>query len=462
MEESDFTGLFLQEVNSKRDELINYFKVTSSDPSTVPVTEYIQRKLIEVWKSLSSDYIEKLRDEKDKLRIIAVDSSLYGRFYAQGKALYIIRSVAVSRQKSLRHLIIEYDTSTHSRNVSRTMKLLAESSEYLVALKALSQIPKEDPTVIVLDGSLYTRLIHTPMEFNVDRNRDAYIKALSSFLLLYAEASSREVPIIGIAKDSLSEHLRIVLIKEAISDILEVLVDKGIKVPNNTIRETSSIVEFFNYCERLVRKLENRYKKLEEIALLRKFIDELKHRHSDYNLLMSFNLPPGFSLPLLVGCMRGKCYRRIKKLKEYGILKFVTKIWKNTLKELDDFHAREFIAEASKLLLNLIKLPPLYVLYILPEQRALPLRIELLLPNTINDISFFSFRNVRFTSLPSQVLDMVLNVVLNNYADMSVYNTWLFAAHRIAKISLKEFQAYEAYLRNLGLDLIPRRRIWLG
>ncbi|MCD6510333.1 MAG: DNA double-strand break repair nuclease NurA [Thermoprotei archaeon] len=452
MEDYDFASLFLSEVEHKKHELLKYFALKDGMYSAI---EYLRRKLLRHWISIESDRIRKAQERAKSINVIAVDGSLQGNFYAHGRALYVIRSVAFSTSGSERYLTVEFDASTRSKSVISAMRLLAERCEYEVALKMLSHMSHTTPSAILLDGSLYTRLVHLPAEIAVDRNKTAYIRTMRSFLELYTEASRLGIPILGISKDSLSEHLRLALLREAIVELLTVLAERGVIEPK-ALKSAMPLRQLLRMCASYVDK--HMHNSLES-SIIRELLSDLKHRRSDYAFLMTLHLPPGHSSPLLVGCLRRRCVKRFRELEERGILEFVTRRWRSSADERGS--SQKFIAEASQVLMRLRRIPALYILYVIAEPGAIPIRVEIL-PPVEKSPSFFSFENVRFTSIPEDLLERVLDVVLGGYADVTIYNTWLFAAHRLAKISSKEFQAYEAYLRNLGLNLIPRRRIWLG
>ncbi len=456
MEFNDGAELLLKELDSVKDELIEYFSVQPRDPSRLELSK-LARSL---WVRLPEERILKAQAEASSLGVIAVDSSLQGEIYAHGRALYMLRSVAVSPWETRCILKVEFDASTKSRSITSVMRLLAETLEYKAALQLLRNTPPNSRTVVLLDGSLYVRLARTPVEYLVDRHRDAYLIAMEAFLELYEEALKRNAVIVGISKDSLSEHFKLALTRELICGILtqELSGKLSSKLAELPLTKLLSLTKLALGKESLSSNSKR---------MLRSLLRELHRRHSDFSFIMGLDVGTGFSTPMLLGCLRTRCLRRFNMVVKHGVVEAVRIIWRRHIRALQSLgtpsEARLFIRRASRILLSLKQIPAIITMYVMPREHDIPLRVDIL-PTTESPSlpSFYEFRNVRFTSANLDRLNLVLDIVLGGYADPRVYNTWLYVAHRAAKLTKKEFTALESFLRGVGLNLIPRRRRWVG
>ena len=440
----DFVDIFINEVNEVKDMLMNYFSLDT--PQDI-IEERVRYEFLSHWISL--ERLLSIDDHKlDEYSIIAVDSSYQGSWYAHGKALHIIRAVAIDdRGRTFRHLMLEYNASQRPRTISNVVKLLAEASEYNVCLKAVRDIDK--PPIVLLDGSLYSRLAHPPVEYLADRHKHVYIETMRSFIELIDEVGKKGGILVGVVKDSTSEHLRLAILKNIILSFLPELEDVALE---------GSISKLFKMTSKELRKIDDDHVK----KALRKLLNKLRFRESDYSIIMRYAERAGFTRPLLVGCLRSKCFKKFTFIEKVGILSFVLKTWKRHMKTLDKDSREEFKREACSVMLKLKSIPAIFTSYVLPRANELPLRIDVLMPQ-LELKRFFFFNNVNFVNEepPSEIF-LIVKKIVNDYADLTMYNPLLFAVHRMAKITRREFKLYEIALRNMGVNLIPKRRVWVA
>ncbi|RLF17013.1 MAG: hypothetical protein DRJ66_01885 [Thermoprotei archaeon] len=437
----DFVDIFIEEINKMKNDLIEYFNISS--PRNL-IESRIEYEFTSRWLSLDDVKDKGSHDELDKYTFIAVDSSYQGSSYAHGRSLYVIRSIAIdSGGRTYRDLTLEYNASQRPRTLSNVVKLLAESSEYRVALRAIRStngIP-----VVLLDGSIYTRLVHLPTEHPADRHKDVYLRAMQALINLIDELRSRKGLLVGIVKDSTSEHLRLALIKSTIISLLS----------DDDLLQKDSISAFFKTVRKKIARLDDNEIK----RIIRDLLRRLRFRESDYYVIMRYAKKPGISRPLILGCLRSRCLKKFHIIEKRGVLNFVTRTWRRHIEELGD-DKEKFIKEACKTLLRLKTIPVIFTTYVLPRFGEPPLRVDVLVPEVRK--SFFSFHDVNFVREIPEYVKLVLNRVIDDYVDVTMYNPLLFAAHRLAKITKREFKLYEIALRNMGVNLMPRRRMWVA
>jgi len=440
----DFVDIFVKEVSEVKDKLMSYFSLDA--PQDI-IEERMRYEFLSHWIPLEE--LPSIDDHKlEEYSIIAVDSSHQGSWYAHGKALHIIRAIAIDdRGQLFRQLTVEYNASQRPRTISNIVKLLAEASEYDACLKAVRSTDKRP--IVLLDGSLYSRLAHPPVEYLADRHKHVYIETMRVFTELVDEVRTKRGILVGVVKDSTSEHLRLAILKNVILSFLPGLEE---------VAYGESIFQLFKAVSKEMRKLGDEHVK----KTLRKLLNKLRFRESDYSIIMRYSRNTGFTRPLLVGCLRSRCFKKFAFIEKEGILSFVLKTWKRHMRTLNKIDVEEFKREAGKVLLKLKSLPVLFTSYVLPRTNELPLRIDVLVPR-LESKRFFSFNNVIFVNreLPSEVL-LIVKKIVDDYADLTMYNPLLFAAHRMAKITRREFKLYEIALRNMGVNLIPKRRVWVA
>ncbi|RLF25110.1 MAG: hypothetical protein DRN15_00170 [Thermoprotei archaeon] len=460
---SSFIDLVTEEISRRREELFRYFNSALEGET---LEHLIEMKFKEHWMPLPSA-------SEEELQVIAVDSSYVGRIYAHGRSLHIIRSVAVSSSGDIeRDLRVEYNASTRPRTITNLVRMLAEGLEYEVAERLLRRL-QQGNVLVLLDGSLYSKLVHVPSEFKVDRNKDAYLTCMDSFLRLCKRASDLGALIVGVAKDSMSEHLRLYLYLEVAHDLLSSMMTKlRVRGENPAMLKTLEAVlkvwsllpipQRVAFLRKLVKAQGLGAYVMNELSLLAELITDLGRRESDYHLLMRFAKSEGCSKPLIIGCLRKRCREKFECLNEKGVVKFVEDTWPLTIRELERSPSRlkEFKTWAGRVIMRTKELPAIITFYVLLRKGDIPLRVDIMVPS--QDLpKFYSFHNIIEAKVNSGIIERILMMLVKGYADTSVYNIWLFSAHHIVKMSRDEFEALENALRNMGIMLIPRRRMLL-
>ncbi len=428
----DYIKLFIEEFKAKNDIIRKYFdNERISARGLINIIKDVVRNL---WRPITSEELG------DKTAIISCDSSFIGNIYYSGKALFIIRALAISNVDLIsRKFKLEFDYSSNTHILFNVMEALAEELEYECILDIIRKLNVK--TLVIIDGSLYARL-SKPLKpvRNIERNRLAYVKSLLKFVELYQEVKRKDGIIVSISKDTLMDHYKLYILNLILSDIMGVEVkypvtrDKIISMLRSLHTSKASYKEILEYCLKLMSKSIN-----------------------DISIIHSCNLNQGFLTPIMLGCMVRETLRNYRLIELKGCFSYFKDFISSG--EEKTLNANIFL----KAYLTLKNMPPIILTYLIPPARDSPLRIEILDPNLHSKHNtFLRLKGIIPCMSYVDKLKPILYVLSKCYVSPKVYNLWLYLAHKNVKITVEEYKVYEEYLKKSGLNLSPRRRIKIG
>ncbi|MEM2152239.1 MAG: DNA double-strand break repair nuclease NurA [Candidatus Bathyarchaeia archaeon] len=391
-----------------------------------PLEEDFRKHMINHWAPLEdlNSFFVNLKD----LNVMAVDSSVYTNLLSSGGLLYIIRSMSMQRDIAAAKRI-DIDVIFSKDKISNVYELIAAKTELLEFEVALEAIKNGfDGDAILIDGSLYGRASHIPLEPRVEEERDLllrYFKVYKSLLDLCRESN---ILLMGVSKESRSTFYRDYLLHLIFNERLNAL---SINTENKRLlREI-----FFQILDSERVALERFYglkkKYGGDLNPVEMILWELASSRPDYQLIMSCVSSIGYAYPMLLG----PTIRMAKRLKEYQ--KDPEGYVKKYFPRLSMERGERFIQWASEVLRDISELPSFVSFYLLLDWRDSPIRI---------DIPFYD-KMLFEVDWPEPIefnVEDVLKIMVTGYCGLNAYNIWLKNVDE--KVRLKRKVVDEIYL----------------
>lgn len=431
-----FLDDFAYLVNSKKESMRE--KIFKGKPS--PLGEVFRRYVDSVWVSLSD--LEEFSVNTGQLDVLAVDSSVYTNLLSTGGVFYIVRSMAVQKDVVCKKL--ETDVIFSKDRMRRIRELITAKMELLefeVALEALRKGFNGD--AILLDGSLYGRAAHVPIETRVEEERDVLLRYFQVYKELLDLCNKSNVPVVGVSKESRSTFYRDYLLSLMFDEKLEELdVDVDDK---KKLRDV-----FFEVLDRervafeRFSKLKERYgNKLETVELI---LEELACSRPDYQLIINFAATVGYTQPLLLG----PTIRMARRLKEYkgNPRKWVRNHFPHLTREKGD----DFVNWASQVVGSIVDFPSFISFYILLDPKDSPIRI---------DMPYYgkSMLEVGWPETVKADVGDLLRIMVTGYCGLNAYNLWLKNVDEKVRLRRRVVDGiYVPYLEKLFKEKIIRSR----
>lgn len=356
------------------------------------------------------DEISKYSAGTGDFSVMAVDSSVYTNLLSTGGIFYVIRSLAVCRDQEKK--LLETDAFFTKASFLESQLFVGrkmEMFEFLVAIDALKSGFK--CCSILIDGSLYGRVSHVPIETKVEDQRLVLLHYFQVYRELLDLCKSEKILLMGVSKESRSTFYRDYLLKLIFEETLKSL-NSSIDVADlhrlkpifaETLDDEKSALRKFG-------KLHNKYgKKLDSVAVI---LEELISSRPDYQLIMNYAQTPGYTQPLLLG-PSARMARRLEACWK-DPARYVRAHFPATVRE----KGKDFVDWASNILLNIAGFPGIISFYLLLDVRDSPIRIDLPCWD----------HNFARTGWPKPIdfnVDEVLKVMVTGYCGLDCYNLWL-------------------------------------
>ncbi len=360
--------------------------------------------------------------EPSKFSVLAVDSSSQHVVTSNGGIFYVVRALALSRDVEYRELVSDFDyTSDPSHSMSDVISRKMEWLEHKAALNALKA---NFDGVILLDGSIYGRLAHIPMETGYVNDRAFmldYFDTVSSFLEM---CRARGIPVIGISKESRTAFFREFLIKTLACEIDGISTERVEKILSLALDN-----------KRIAIKELEKLEKETGVTELRKLVEELFARKPDFQLILSCAETAGYTKPLLLGpSIRWKRFYERMLRDPVGLIRSNFPV--SSRDERDGRYGR-FLDRAMKVVQKILELPSVVSFHILPALNDTPMRIDV--PAWVFGIDT-KLSEVGWPEPVDVNVDWILELVSAGYCGLENYNIWLSAVDRKVKLSREVFE----------------------
>ncbi len=179
---SEFLDLYIQDLHSKAKQIMEAYSRIAQQHTI----EYIRREFYEHWITTSFP-----KTSPDKLKVLAADSSSRHYITSNCGIFCVARALAVTNSGEYRKVFTMFDydpTEKYGVIIGRIMEWL----EHEVVLEALNN---GFEGYVLIDGSIYGRLAHVPLETHFTHHRDIMIKYFETLVkLLNKHSQYQRIP----------------------------------------------------------------------------------------------------------------------------------------------------------------------------------------------------------------------------------------------------------------------------
>jgi hypothetical protein len=432
----EFLEEFASSIGNKKEVLKE--KILRGKPN--PLQDTFRKHFEPFWKPLENT--GEFASNLSELGVTAVDSSVYMNPLSTGGIFYVIRSLAVCKGKEQKKLETNvFFTKSGLLEAHYYIGTKMEMLEFQVVIDALRSGFKCN--AILIDGSLYGRAMHVPVETKIEEDRTAVLEYFKTYVELLDLCRKNDILIAGVSKESRATFYRNFLLKLIFSEELEkVDIEAGDKrrleaVFLETLDNEKTAFSKFD-------KLKVKHgSKLESVELV---LTELASSRPDYQLVMNFAGKIGHTQPLVLGPSARAASRMLPFSSDPK--KYVIKNFPITTRE----KGTEFIDWASKVISGIPSFPSFISFYLLLDVRDSPMRIDV--PCWEQPLSK--------TGWPKPIdvnLQVLLKIMINGYCGLDAYNLWLKNVDERVKLKRRVVdEMYFPYMEKLFQSKIIRGR----
>jgi len=432
----EFLEEFASSIGNKKEVLKE--KIFRGKPN--PLQDTFRKHFEPLWTPLENT--GEFASNLSELGVTAVDSSVYMNPLSTGGIFYVIRSLAVCKGKEQKKLETNvFFTKSGLLEAHYYIGTKMEMLEFQVVIDALRSGFKCN--AILIDGSLYGRAMHVPVETKIEEDRTAVLEYFKTYVELLDLCRKNDILIAGVSKESRATFYRNFLLKLIFSEELEkVDIEAGDKrrleaVFLETLDNEKTAFSKFD-------KLKVKHgSKLESVELV---LTELASSRPDYQLVMNFAGKIGHTQPLVLGPSARAASRMLPFSSDPK--KYVIKNFPITTRE----KGTEFVDWASKVISGIPSFPSFISFYLLLDVRDSPMRIDV--PCWEQPLSK--------TGWPKPIdvnLQVLLKIMINGYCGLDAYNLWLKNVDERVKLKRRVVdEMYFPYMEKLFQSKIIRGR----
>ncbi|MHA1375245.1 MAG: DNA double-strand break repair nuclease NurA [Promethearchaeota archaeon] len=448
----NFIDLFGAQIENKRAKFKSY------------LTEGVELKYLkkEYQEQFENFYYGLEKIPKDvNFEAIAIDASGNKREFSNGVYFYLNRAYGVVNNGiQIRNLDTDVFSITGPARMAETyIGWKAENLEFQLLYEYLHSLEDDSPQpkICLVDGSLYSRMMHPIIESTVLDDEHYILKYLDLYCDLLKESRRKNVILVGLSKDSRSNFFRNGLLdeifykertklkktlnKEEISIINAVI--KNIDNPND--EQIQKFNELVKQCPKVLKKME-------------KIFYEYRIMRTDGEILYRFSKHAGFTHPMEMGLGRPLQKKNFKQIMTNSQT-FIKRQFKKKISTLNNAQKQEFTKYASIVLSKLLSMPTFISFHLLPDIRDSPIKV---------DVPSWHFQDFKMLS-DHPFVDFIKNVdphifkiigfLLSLYGGIENYNLLLSAAHDNVVLKINDFiQIYEKMIQDKLNILLPLRR----
>lgn len=405
----DFLESYVRELNAKSERMKNDYSTKSSK-----VALELERALKRFWIGTDLPTSSPL-----EFSVLAVDSSSQHIVTSNGGIFYVVRALALSKNKRYRELVTDFDfTSDSTHDAAHIIHRKMEWVEHRVALQAVKD---GFEGFLLFDGSIYGRLAHIPIETGYVNDRAFMLKYFETVIELLETCKKESIPIIGISKESRTAFFREFLIKTIASEMRD-----KIGLSAETLEKLLSLA--LDNRRMAIKELE-KIEKEKDVDILGDLIEELFARRPDFQLILSYAETVGYTTPLVLGASIRwrRSYERIVRDPE-GFVKSNFPV---------SSRDRNFVDWALGIVENIPDLPAIVSFHLLPAINDTPMRIDI--PAWVFGIEE-KLSEVGWPEAVSVDLNEILRLISAGYCGLENYNVWLKAVDDGVKLRRDVFE----------------------
>lgn len=405
----EFLDLYFRELSKKSERMKSDYTMKSSR-----VALELKRVFERFW--ISTDFPSSSPSE---FQVLAVDSSYQHMMTSNGGIFYIVRSLALSKSGKYRDLVTDFDFT--SDPINEAVEVIQRKMEWLEHRVALQAVRDGFNGFILLDGSIYGRLVHIPIETGYVNDRAFMLKYFETLIELLETCREGAIPIIGISKESKTAFFREFLIKKIACEIRD-------EIGLNT-EEIERILSLALDNRRMVINELKKMKKERDIDIFRDLIEELFARRPDFQLILSYAEGAGYTTPLMLGASVRwrRSYKKIISNPE----DFVRSNFPISSRD------KNFVDWAVGIVKKIPDLPAIVSFHLLPAVNDTPMRVDV-------PAWFFGIEKklseVGWPEVVSVDLNDILRLISAGYCGLDNYNIWLKAVDDNVKLRRDVFE----------------------
>jgi hypothetical protein len=353
-----------------------------------------------------------------------------------------VRSLAACRELEQKRLESDVFFSKGGSVAEREfISVKMEMLEFQVAIDALKS--GLGCSTILIDGSLFGRLVHVPLESKVEGERLILLDYFRVYRELLDLCRKKCVLLVGVAKESRSTSFRDFLLCIIFGEALE-----KAELDDDDARMLKSLfMEVVDNATQGLQKFErfkqNHEEKLETVEMV---FQELARSRPDYQVVMNFASSVGYTRPLLLG-PSPRLARRLEESRS-DAKAYAKKNFPNALREL----GKGFVDEAAQVIAGISDFPAIVSFYVLFDRRDSPIRIDIpCWDQKLIDVGWHK---------PASVdLAEVLKVLATGYCGLDCHNLWLKNVDERVRLKKKTVDnIYVPYMEKLFGEKIIRGR----
>jgi len=405
----DFLESYVRELNTKSERMKNDYSTKSSK-----VALELERAFERFWVNADLP-----KSSPSEFSVLAVDSSSQHIVTSNGGIFYVVRALALLKKKKYRELVADFDfTSDSTHDAAHVIHRKMEWLEHRVALQAIWD---DFDGYILLDGSIYGRLAHIPIETGYVNDRAFMLKYFETVMELLETCRKENIPVIGISKESRTAFFREFLIKTIASEMKD-------EIGLNTEKLEKLLSLALDDRKRAIEELEKLGKE-KDTGILRDLIEELLARRPDFQLVLSYAQSTGYTTPLMLGASIRwrRSYERIVRDPEA----FIRSNFPVSSRD------RNFVDWALGIVENIPNLPAIVSFHLLPAVNDTPMRVDI--PAWVFGIKE-KLSEVGWPEAVSVDLNEILRLISAGYCGLENYNIWLKAVDDGVKLRRETFE----------------------
>jgi len=404
-----FLESYIKELNSKSKRIRDEYCTKSS------------KVALELEKAFEKFWMNKglPNSSPSEFSVLAVDSSSRHIVTSNGGIFYVVRALALSKERKYKELVADFDfTSDSSYDAAHIIHRKMEWLEHKVALQAMKD---GFDGYILFDGSIYGRLAHIPIETGYVNDRAFMLKYFETVMELLETCREENIPIIGISKESRTAFFREFLIKTIASEMRDEI---GLSA-----EKLEKLLSLAIDNRRIAVKELEKIERERDVGILRDLIEELFARRPDFQLILSYAETAGYTMPLMLGAsIRWKrFYERMVRDPE----SFVRSNFPVSSRD------RNFVEWALRVVENIPNLSAIVSFHLLPVINDTPMRIDI--PAWVFGIEE-RLSEVGWPEAVNVDIDRILKLISAGYCGLENYNVWLKAVDDEVKLRRDVFE----------------------
>lgn len=429
-----FLDLFINEIRIKGALIKSLF--SSSDVIKSIYYNYLNR----YWNNLP-------RVPEFHFNAFAIDSSDAIIEHKTGVVLLISRALGLSNNgKRLRKLRVEVLPPVYNSELSSIRSLLREHLEHIIGIKAIDELSGTDNIkVILLDGSLFGRMMHVPKGFNISYLDDFILDYINTYYTLLDKARRNSIILVGVSKSSRARILREMLLDMIFRDIIRKYIS-DLDLQERIIKLWD---QFPKYNYEVLDKLSKLVRSADLPDNIMKVFFEIYIERSDFQILMNCIDSTGFTQPLELSYPSPNLDSLFIAIKNNNLENYVINNFRKSFIHRDK---EEFIDRAMLTLAKILEYPAIISFYLILSRNDIPMRIDIPAYCFGLDDKLGDLKRNAFISVNSQKLNVILSILIRLYSSPKHYNALLESVDKEVKFKLKNINIYERILsKELGV-----------